>query len=572
MLKRLLCLGAGLAAFAPAAAQAGLDFSGCIRDNESSLACTSAAPALGGARGLALGPGGAQLYVTAQDDAAVGTFGVDGAAGTLSFQRCVQSSTNRNGTAGECGSAVVEGLQYDTAIVLSPDGRFAYTGGLRLNVFSRDITTGALTYIGCADRGGAGSPCSAHNGAFRAGVSGLAISPDGDTLYATSDYFTGTGAPDPATHHSALLIFNRDAATGLLSDGGCAQDPGSPAGCAVTGDGMLGPLGVAVSPGNDSVYVADRDTNAVTIFKRELVAPHALTPAGCIMQAGAATGCAATANGITRPSYLAMAPDGRTLTVTTDMGSTAVLTRASDGALSFSGCIKLVGIGGGAPEDACANAPVGATAGEFYVTPDGRSAYSGGRGINGLAVYARDPATGFLSFVECLRDTIVSTVIGCTKAAPALHGIGQMQASADGRFLYVAVQGQFSNEGGLLTFTRTVDEVATAKPAAPKTVPVPKGPKLSLPVTCPTGVTEFCTGDVVVTTSPAVAARRLARVRIARRTRGGGLQVRVRLPRAQRRPGTRLHVRITRRNANGSATRVTRVVRLVARPPVASTG
>jgi DNA-binding beta-propeller fold protein YncE len=547
----------------PSAANAGLDVTRCIRDNESSLACTAAAPALGGARGLALAPGGGQLYVATQDDASLGTFGVDTTTGTLSFARCVQSPSNRNGTSGECGAAVVEGLQYDTAVVVSPDGRFVYTGGLRLNIFGRDITTGALTYIGCADGGAAGSPCAAHNAAFRAGVSGLAISPDGDTVYATSDYLATFAVP--STHHSALLIFNRDAATGLLSDGGCAQDPGSPAGCAVTGDGMLGPLGVAVSPDNASVYVADRDTNAVTMFKRELAPPHALTPAGCIMQDGSATGCARTAHGLTRPTYFAMAPDGRTLTVATDMGSTAVLTRAADGGLSFSGCIKLNGVAGGSPEDACANSPVGGTGGEFYVTPDGRSAYSGGRGVNGLAVYARDPSTGFLSFVECFRDTLVSNVIGCTRAAPALHGVGQMQASADGHQLYVSVQGQFSNEGGLLTFARSVDKVVTPKPGAPKTLPVPSGAKLTLPLTCPTGITEFCSGDVVVTTAGAVASRRLARVKVSRRTDGAKVRVRVRLPRSQRRPGARLHVRITRHNANGSTTRVTRVVKLVKR-------
>jgi DNA-binding beta-propeller fold protein YncE len=547
----------------PSAANAGLDFTRCIRDNESSLACTAAAPALGGARGLALAPGGGQLYVATQDDASLGTFGVDTTTGTLSFARCVQSPSNRNGTSGECGAAVVEGLQYDTAVVVSPDGRFVYTGGLRLNIFARDITTGALTYIGCADGGAAGSPCAAHNAAFRAGVSGLAISPDGDTVYATSDYLATFAVP--STHHSALLIFNRDAATGLLSDGGCAQDPGSPAGCAVTGDGMLGPLGVAVSPDNASVYVADRDTNAVTMFKRELAPPHALTPAGCIMQDGSATGCARTAHGLTRPTYFAMAPDGRTLTVATDMGSTAVLTRAADGGLSFSGCIKLNGVAGGSPEDACANSPVGGTGGEFYVTPDGRSAYSGGRGVNGLAVYARDPSTGFLSFVECFRDTLVSNVIGCTRAAPALHGVGQMQASADGHQLYVSVQGQFSNEGGLLTFARSVDKVVTPKPGAPKTLPVPSGAKLTLPLTCPTGITEFCSGDVVVTTAGAVASRRLARVKVSRRTDGAIVRVRVRLPRCLRRPGPRLHVRITRHNANGSTTRVTRVDKLVKR-------
>src|SRR4051812_6327811 len=92
-----------------ATAHGGLTFSGCIRDNESALTCSATAPALSGARGMALGPGGAQLYVATQDDASVDTFGVDGPTGALSFQRCVQSSANRNGTKGECGPAVVEG-------------------------------------------------------------------------------------------------------------------------------------------------------------------------------------------------------------------------------------------------------------------------------------------------------------------------------------------------------------------------------------------------------------------------------------------------------------------------------
>src|SRR4051794_5064052 len=73
VLKRLVCLGAVIAAVVPASAGARLTFSGCIRDNESALACPTAAPALGGARGLALGPGGRQLYVATQDDASLGT-------------------------------------------------------------------------------------------------------------------------------------------------------------------------------------------------------------------------------------------------------------------------------------------------------------------------------------------------------------------------------------------------------------------------------------------------------------------------------------------------------------------
>src|SRR5438552_9138243 len=104
MLTRRVLLGvvaaSALAAAAPV--HADLTFSGCIRDNESALACSTAAPALGGARGLALAPGGNQLYVSTQDDASVGTFGVDTTSGALTFQRCVQSSSNRNGTSGEC--------------------------------------------------------------------------------------------------------------------------------------------------------------------------------------------------------------------------------------------------------------------------------------------------------------------------------------------------------------------------------------------------------------------------------------------------------------------------------------
>src|SRR5437016_4251001 len=83
------------------------------------------------------------------------------------------------------------------------------------------------------------------------GASGVAVSPDGRTVYATGEV------------DDALAVFHRDSATGALTFVEMKQD-------AVDGvDGLIGAHGVAVSPDGAHVYAAGSLENAVAVFGRD---------------------------------------------------------------------------------------------------------------------------------------------------------------------------------------------------------------------------------------------------------------------------------------------------------------
>ncbi len=83
------------------------------------------------------------------------------------------------------------------------------------------------------------------------GAGGLAISADGEHLYAT-------GATD-----DALAVFSRDAATGVLTAVEVLRESDEGV------DGLDGATAVAVSPDGQNVYVASLDDDALAVFSRD---------------------------------------------------------------------------------------------------------------------------------------------------------------------------------------------------------------------------------------------------------------------------------------------------------------
>ena len=184
--------------------------------------------------GIALSPDGKNLYATSENTGAVVVFSRDPASGKLDFlERQV------NGVGG------VAGLGGAWGVHVSADGKNVYVAGANsaLAVFSRNPTTGALTFMEAQQNGIGGV-------AGLGGARGVGVSADGKNVYVA-----GYG-------DSALAVFNRNPTTGALSFLEMhKQGVGAVA-------GLASPEGLRASADGHHVYVASYD--GIAVFTRNL--------------------------------------------------------------------------------------------------------------------------------------------------------------------------------------------------------------------------------------------------------------------------------------------------------------
>ncbi len=174
--------------------------------------------------------------------------------GALTGQGCIQNFGRT-----DCG-VTAPGLITANGVAASPDGKSVYVTSLLGDAivrFDRDTTTGALTPQGCiADAGISGCGVGVTQQGLDA-ATGVAVSPDGKSVYVASQ------ADD------AIVRFDRDTTTGALTGAGCIQDVGK-ADCGTNTQGLHSAYGVAVNPDNKSVYVASAQDNAIVRFDRDI--------------------------------------------------------------------------------------------------------------------------------------------------------------------------------------------------------------------------------------------------------------------------------------------------------------
>jgi 6-phosphogluconolactonase (cycloisomerase 2 family) len=187
-----------------------------------------------GAIAPGISPDGAHVYVASVNDDAVAIFSRDPTTGALTFVDAVfEGDSSPNGPVG--------GLLFPEGVLVSNDNAHVYvvgTGSGAVAMFARNAATGALSYLG-AMTVGISSPL------------GGAISADGAHLYIGN---RGT---------NSLAILARDAQTGLLTRIGAQYD-------GISGvDGLAEPAGVAISAGGKLVAVVSRGDQAVSIFRRD---------------------------------------------------------------------------------------------------------------------------------------------------------------------------------------------------------------------------------------------------------------------------------------------------------------
>ncbi len=263
---------------------------------------------LDGPNSVAVSPDGRSVYATSVDSDAIAIFRRDSSNGALE-QAPGEAGCIAEAGAGGCRSG--RALDAADVVVVSPDGANVYVGafnGSAVAVFARDESTGALVQppgpTGCItnipDPG-----CV--NGLALGAVEGLAISADGNNVYAA------------AAASNALAILDRDPSTGGLTqatDGsGCITEKET-TGC-TTGRELSGANAVAVSPDDENVYVTSLFSNSVTSFARtpdtgQLAQLEGTS--GCLVYL-VAIGCS-LGQALDAPEGLTLSPDGKSLYAT----------------------------------------------------------------------------------------------------------------------------------------------------------------------------------------------------------------------------------------------------------------
>jgi 6-phosphogluconolactonase (cycloisomerase 2 family) len=383
-------------------------------------------------RSPVVSPDGRSVYAAGYADNALVRFKRDGTSGALTPKGCIAEP---DGNIDHCAQTA-NALASVGAVAVSPNGRSVYAAGETANAivrFKRNTTTGGLTPKGCiADVDNNPDHC-AKTAKGLDDPEGIAVSPDGRSVYAT------------AYDDDALVRFKRDKRTGALTPTGCIAEVGpgnNPDHCGRRAGGLNEPYygSVAVSPDGTSVYTAGSAGPSIARFKRNTTT-GALKPKGCIAAATSnPEGCGRTTTELNNPYVVAPSSDGKSL-YAADWGNSAVVRfrRKGTGALVPRGCVA---------DDAhnpggCAQTARGLYGTEWVaVTEDGRSVYAAGAIDNAVVRLARDKATGALAPRGCVADP-ANNPAACAQTAFGLDVVQTLALSDDGKSLYAA--GTFDN-------------------------------------------------------------------------------------------------------------------------------
>jgi fibronectin-binding autotransporter adhesin len=416
----VLAVGAGSAV---AAAVGSLTPAGCIG---APVSCTARANLIG-VNSVTVTPDGRSVYATSFRSAALETF-TRAADGGLTPSGCIGDSAS-----GPTNCIGTDGLRDPSSLAVSPDGQNVYVAA----AISSDVVlfgrspSGALSPIGCiGDTNSGPASCTAH--ANLNGADGVAVSPDGHTVYVVS--FTS----------KAIEVMAR-ASNGSLTPSGCVGNTGTgPPNCNGA-DGLDGARAVVVSPDGKNVYVASEVSNALVMFARN-TATGAIAPMGCIGDVTSGPASCSTHANLNSVQGIAISPDGRNVyAASTDSKAVEVFTRAADGSLTPSGCVGNSGTG---PAN-CTGADGLDGADSVAVSPDGQSVYVTGATSDAVVVFARNTTTGAITPAGCIGNT--ATGPASCNTADGLAFADAVTVSPDGLNVYVTA----ATSDALVTFNRT---------------------------------------------------------------------------------------------------------------------
>ncbi|HVD41483.1 MAG TPA: beta-propeller fold lactonase family protein [Solirubrobacterales bacterium] len=349
------------------------------------------------------------------------------ATGDLSFKDCVAKFA-----IGSCtGLPNQEILEGGRDVAVSPDGKYVFVADGQDGVvgFTRNGTTGAVTYASCFDSGG-GAPCTHAPKNLFLQPRSIAISPDGGTLFV-------------AAETSDTIVRLKVGAGGALSFDGCVEDDDLPDWeCGTEVASLEDPTTVVLSPDGNSLYATSGGAT-LSHFGANL------SLLNCYREV-VITGCATQAEPLSAGRGLAFSPSGANLYVTS-IGRDAIawFKRESNGSLTFVGCIAdgddATAFTDNCVEDSAANYDF---MNHITVSPNGEHAYvTDETGLGVVYHFTRDGTTGTLTRQDCLADDLNLDAPGCAELDDAtgsgLASVTDAVVSPDNANLY-AVAGQDS--------------------------------------------------------------------------------------------------------------------------------
>ena len=316
------------------------------------------------------------------------------AEGQLSFVECLKDTGSASSCNDQGGS--VDGLSIAYGVTISADGKSVYVASFDADavaVFARNPTTGALTYVETQKDGVGG--VDGLDGASR-----VAISADGRSVYAASIV------------DDAVAVFARNPTTGALTYVETQRD-------GVGGvDGLNAAAGVSTSADGKSVYAVSQDDDAVAVFARN-------PSSGALTYVEAQKDGVGGVDGLDGARSVSTSADGKSVYAAsyTDDAVAVFARNPTSGALTYVEAQK-DGVGG---VDGIAGARDVAT------SPDGKSVYVASQSDDAVAVFARNPTSGALTYVEAQKDGV--------GGADGLNSARSVITSADGKSVYVASSG-----------------------------------------------------------------------------------------------------------------------------------
>ena len=306
------------------------------------------------------------------------------------------------------------GLQGATGAVFSSDGQWAAATGAEagtLTLYSRNSTNGWLTQVATIAQGDVienedGDPVGEVTGLEGAGD--LWFAPENDYLYVA------------AAEGDAVSWFEIDAQQGELRPAGLVVDGES------TGLSLKRPARLLADAGGDHLYVAARDSSAVTVFERDGIT-------------GNLTWVESRRSGIGLPNNLldgvidlAISPDQRFVyAAASQHNGLAIFERSDDGSLTYSdrlrngdvqGDITVTGLG---------------LVQSIAVSAQGRFLYAAALADDSLTLFERDADSGALALTQHYRDGF--------GGVDDFDGANAVALSPDGEHLYLSARNDASS-------------------------------------------------------------------------------------------------------------------------------